>query len=162
MKKTSFLVSVSVLTALSSLSVPLLANAQEVAKSSRQAGNAVTFRQSIFQLIRSNIGPLGAMAKGQIPYDVEIMETNAERMMQLSAMLPDYMALDTSKFDLETSASQKIWSNLDDFNQKANDLYLAAIALKSVAEAKDESQYRAAIGKVGGTCKACHDSYKTD
>jgi cytochrome c556 len=162
MKKTSFWVSVSMLTALSSLSIPLLANAQDVAKSSRQAGNAVTFRQSIFQLIRSNIGPLGAMAKGQMPYDVETMETNAERMMQLAAMLPDYMELDTSNFELKTSASEKIWANLDDFNEKANDLYLAAKALKSVAQTKDESQYRAAIGKVGGTCKACHDSYKTE
>lgn len=162
MKKTSFWVSISVLTVLNSLSISHVANAQEEAESSRQAGNAVTFRQSIFQLIRSNIGPLGAMAKGQMPYDVKIMETNAERMMQLAVMLPDYMALDTSKFNLETSASEKIWSNLDDFNQKANDLYLAAKELKTVVQAKDESKYRAAIGKVGGTCKACHDSYKTE
>lgn len=136
--------------------------AQEEAKSAKQAKNAITFRQSLFQLVRSNIGPLGAMAKGQLDFDPELMSKNAERMMQLSAMIPDYFALDTSNFPDGSEAKSVIWANMDDFNQKATDLYNAAKVLKSVADAKDKSKYRASIGAVGGTCKACHDDYKAD
>ena len=162
MKKLPFFAILSTLAMVGVSSLSSIAIAQESAKSARQSSNAIKFRQSVFQLIRSNIGPLGAMAKGQIPYNADVMAKNAERMMQLAAMVPDYMLLDTSKFPIENSASEEVWSNLDDFNKKAQDLYLAAEALKGIAESKNESQYKAAIGKVSRTCKGCHDSYKTD
>ncbi len=44
------------------ISTPVAAKMSE-----KQASNAVEFRQSIFQLVKSNIGPLGAMAKGKHP-----------------------------------------------------------------------------------------------
>ena len=48
--------------------------------SEKQASNAVEFRQSIFQLVKSNIGPLGAMAKGKAPIDEAVIAKNAMRM----------------------------------------------------------------------------------
>lgn len=140
---------------------PTMALAEE-AKSERQAANAVQFRQALLQLVRSNLGPLGAMAKGQIPYDTEVMSTNALRLEQLGLMMPDYFKTDTSGFSVDTEALPKIWSNMDDFLDKSNDLTTAAKALQEVAKSGDESQYREAIGKVGATCKGCHDSYKKD
>lgn len=148
------------------LSIPTLgvvsqAQAQQ-ASSERQAKNAITFRQSLFQLIRSNIGPLGAMAKGQIPYNEELMAKNAERMAQLAAMIPDYLELDTSKFNAGSDAKADIWQNRDDFNAKAEALYDAAVALQSVVASKDTDAYRGAIGDLSASCKACHDDYKAE
>lgn len=140
---------------------PAMVSAEE-AKSERQAANAVQFRQSLLQLVRSNLGPLGAMAKGQIPYDTEVMSTNAMRLEQLSLMLPDYFKTDTTGFSVETEALPKIWNSMDDFLGKNNDLTVAAKALKLAAQSGDDGQYRAAIGAVGATCKGCHDSYKKD
>lgn len=147
--------------ALSVSAVSTLAIADE-AKSERQAANAVQFRQSLLQLVRSNMGALGAMAKGQIPYDTDVMSTNAMRLEQLALMLPDYFKTDTTGFSVDTEALPKIWDNMDDFLVKANDLTVASQALQVAAKGSDESQYRAAIGKVGATCKGCHDSYKKD
>ena len=162
MKKNTLIASLSTVLVLASASVTLQASAQEMASSPKEAKNVITFRQSLFQLIRSNIGPLGAMAKGQIPYDPALMSKNAERMMQLSAMIPDYLSTNTSMYEAGTDAKPEIWENWADFNEKAQALYDASTALKAVAEAKDESQYRAAIGKAGSTCKACHDDYKAE
>lgn len=134
----------------------------EEAKSDRQAANAVQFRQSLLQLVRSNLGPLGAMAKGQIPYDTEVMKTNAMRLEQLALMMPDYFKTDTTAFSVDTEALPKIWDNMDDFLDKTNDLTVASKALQVVASSGNESEYREAIGKVGATCKGCHDSYKKD
>ena len=39
------------------------------AKSEKEARAATKFRQSLFQLVRSNMGPLGAMARGHAPLD---------------------------------------------------------------------------------------------
>ncbi|MBF7072535.1 cytochrome c [Glaciecola sp. MH2013] len=132
------------------------------ASSEKQAKANVQFRKAILQLVRSNMGPLGAMAKGQIPYDSEVMMTNGLRIEQLSYMMEDYFATDTRKFELKTDASDDIWENQDDFNSLALDMADAAAKLQKVAEAGDEANYRKAIGSVGATCKACHDKYKTD
>ena len=76
-------------------------SAQE-ASSEKQAKSAAQFRQALLQLVRSNVGALGAMAKGAIPMDTQTIETNATRLEQLSLMMDDYFALDTSSFDIET------------------------------------------------------------
>ena len=78
------------------------------ASSEKQANTAVQFRQAVLQLVRSNMGPLGAMAKGQIDYDAEVMRVNAMRIEQLSLMMGDYFELDTRKFSVKTEAADAI------------------------------------------------------
>lgn len=141
----------------------ILASAQVVAvESEKQAKATVQFRQAILQLVRSNMGPMGAMAKGNIPYDAEVMLKNSERIEQLGLMMEDYFAPDTRAFDVETDAKDNIWENQADFNQKAQDMITAAIQVQEVASAGLADDYRKSIGALGATCKACHDDYKKD
>jgi cytochrome c556 len=130
--------------------------------SEKQAKNAVEFRQSLFQLVKSNIGPLGAMARGKAPIDEAVIATNALRMEQLSLMITDYFQADTRGSGVKTGALDNIWENQADFAQKADDFYRAAAALSATVAAKNTANYKAAIGAVGKTCKACHDDYKAD
>lgn len=132
------------------------------AKSAKQAKAATEYRQAIFKLVKSNVGVLGAMNKGAIPFDVQTMQTNSLRLEQLSLMLEDYFATDTTGFDFETSALDKIWSNQADFNEKVSALTIAAKNLNNVATAGDSSQYKSAIGQVFKSCKGCHDNYRED
>ena len=108
------------------------------------------------------MGPLGGMAKGAIPYDAAVMEKNGMRLEQLATMMSDYFVVDTRKFDVDTSAKDKIWQEMGAFDAKAQDLVKAAQALQLAAKAGDEKAYRKAIGGVGATCKSCHDDYKAD
>jgi cytochrome c556 len=132
------------------------------AKTERQAGDALKYRQALFQLIRSNMGPLGAMAKGNIPFDAEVIKTNALRMEQLGAMIPDYLSTDTRKFSLSTDAKDNIWDNMADVKEKAQAFTQASAALQKASMTGDEAEYKKAIGMVGRTCKGCHDEYKKD
>jgi cytochrome c556 len=132
------------------------------ASSEKHAKTSTEFRQALLQLVRSNMGPLGGMAKGQIPYDADAMQKYGLRIQQLGTMLPDYFETDTRKFSVKTDAAEDIWENMNDFNSKAQDMVDAATSLQSVAAEGDEAKFRAAIGAIGSTCKACHDKYKTD
>ncbi|MFT2091747.1 c-type cytochrome [Paraglaciecola sp. 2405UD69-4] len=155
MKKTiAVMLSVSLLSSVAVMAQP--------AKSAKQAAGAIEARQAIFKLVKSNVGILGAMNKGAVPFDAEILQTNAKRLEQLSLMVEDYFATDTSKFDLDTEAVDDIWKNQADFNEKADALTLASVELYKAAAAGDESKYKSAIGGVFKTCKGCHDSYKAD
>lgn len=132
------------------------------AVSEKHAEAAVEYRQSLFQLVKSNMGPLGGMAKGAIPYNEEVMMTNAVRLEQLADMMVDYLSVDTRKFDVDTGAKDAIWENFPNVEEKVSALKTAAANLQSVVEAGDESEYRSAIGNVGASCKSCHDDYKKD
>ncbi|WP_395342559.1 c-type cytochrome [Ningiella sp. W23] len=147
--------------ALSTVTFSTLSTATEV-KTEKQAKAAVQFRQALLQLVRSNMGPLGAMAKGNIPYDAQVMIKNGQRMEQLGLMMEDYFTPNTTAFDVETGALDNIWSNQADFNQKAQNMVEAAANVQSVAQAGATDDYRKAIGALGATCKACHDDYKKD
>lgn len=132
------------------------------ALSDKQAKNAVEFRKSIFQLVKSNVGPFGAMAKGQMPIDEALIEKNATRLHQLSLMLPDYFVADTRNNDVQTSALDKIWDNPGDFNQKAQNMTTKSKELLDAVQNKKSDEYVGKMRAIFGTCKACHDDYKAD
>ena len=132
------------------------------ASSEKHAKAATQYRQAIFQLVRSNMGPLGGMAKGALPFDESVMKTNAVRLEQLADMMSDYMSVDTREFSVETGAKDAIWENFSDVEKKIMALKAASQNLQTVVDAGDESAYRSAIGKIGASCKSCHDDYKKD
>jgi cytochrome c556 len=134
----------------------------EPAKSAKQAKAVIQYRQAVLKLVKSNVGALGAMNKGAIPFNVETMQTNSLRLKQLSLMLTDYFDTDTTGFDVDTAALDNIWENKADFKDKIDALTAAAINLNTVATADDTNQFKQAIGQVFKSCKGCHDNYKKD
>ena len=132
------------------------------ASSAKHAKAAIQYRQAMFQLVRSNMGPLGGMAKGALPFDESVMMTNAVRLEQLADMMTDYLKVDTRKFDVESDAKDEIWSNFSDVETKIAALKDASVGLQAAVKSGDESSYRKAIGSIGASCKSCHDDYKKD
>lgn len=153
--------SVLAITVSASLLIATASIAQE-ASSLKHANYSTELRQSVFSLLGSNMGPLGAMAKGKTPFDAEQAEKHAVRINQLSLMIADYSRTDTSKFDVETEALAKIWQETDNYSQRIEDLTKASATLISAAQSKDEAATKKAIGGVGKTCGGCHDDFKKD
>ncbi|NMH58838.1 c-type cytochrome [Alteromonas ponticola] len=143
------------------LALPVAAKVIEV-KSEKEARNAVENRKALFTLMKDNMGPLGAMARGKIPYDEAVLQTNSLRLQQLGDMMYDYLLVDTRKFDVNSHAKPALWENVSDAEEKIDGFKKAANNLGRVVAAGDDSQYRNAIGQVGSACKACHDDYKDD
>lgn len=132
------------------------------ASSEKHAVYTSELRQSIFKLLGSNMGPLGAMAKGKIPVDAAVVEKNAKRINQLSLMIADYTRTDTTKFNVKTEALAKIWQEPEHFSKDIDKLTVASVALMVAAQSKDEGAIKKAIGGVGKTCGGCHDDFKKD
>lgn len=132
------------------------------AKSAKQAKNVVEFRQALLQLVRSNVGVLGGMAKGAVPMNADTVALKGIRLEQLSLMMEDYFKMDTRGFNVGTDALDKIWENQNDFNAKIDALTKAAVDLQSAAKSGDESQFKPAIGAIFKSCKGCHDDYKAE
>jgi cytochrome c556 len=146
-----------------SLAAAMAATAQPAPPSpEEQAANAIDLRQSALKLLGYNMGPMGGMLRGNVPFDAAVVQTNAGHIAALGEMIPDLFAADTSSFDLETEALDRIWGNKDAFDEKAMDLVTAANAAAEAAASGNESQTKAAMGRVGQACGACHDDYRED
>ncbi len=144
------------------LAVTALTATAQTAKSQKHADRTLKMRQSVFTLIGSNMGALGAMAKGKIPVNAELAKKNATRINQLSFMIEDYLRTDTSKFKLETDALDNIWQEQEKFNKRIAALIDASENLKVAADSGDESAIKKAIGRVGKSCGGCHDDFKAE
>lgn len=142
------------------LAICLTAGASAAVKSEKQAKAAVTYRQSLFQLVKSNSGPMFGMAKGALPFNAKVMATNSMRLEQLADMMNDYLLVDTTKFDVATDAKPALFSNVDDVRTKVIAFKKAAMGISAAVKTGDEGKYAMAIGALGKTCKSCHDDYK--
>ena len=142
------------------LSGSVLAAEVTEATSEKHAAAATQYRQAVFQLVRSNMGPLGGMAKGKVPFNANIVEKNATRIHQLSLMISDYTSTDTRSYKVKTKALPEVWTERKAFEKRIDDLTLASTKLVALSTSGDEAAILAAIKSVGKTCGGCHDNFK--
>ncbi len=124
--------------------------------------DAIKARRGFFTLLGANIGPLGAMAKGEMEYDAAQAQLHADNLGQMAGYNPlPHFPAGSANADRagKTRALPKIWSDLDDFQTKFTDFTSAVTNIKAEA-GKGREALGPAVGKLGGTCKACHDNYR--
>jgi cytochrome c556 len=124
---------------------------------------SITARRAVLRVVALNFGPLGAMAKGDIPFDAEVFKTNSARMLAVSSMpLQDYFpeGTDEDAGDVKTRAMPEIWLDWEDFEQKLEAMRKEVAKLAEVAQSGDESAMKAQVGATGKSCKSCHDDYR--
>lgn len=121
------------------------------------ADQVTYYRQSIFGVVSGQIGVLSGMAKGDIAFDADKAKLAAERL--------NMMAIASSETFIDgtyESSNVKTAINRDraDFDKKMTAFHTEAAAM--VDAAADLKTLRPQLGKLGGTCKSCHDAYKAD
>ncbi|MCU0975919.1 MAG: cytochrome c [Steroidobacteraceae bacterium] len=130
-----------------------------VAQAPDKAAQTIKYRQAALTLLGWNITPIGAMMKGEIPFDAKKVELHATRLQQVAPMIVEGFPPGTQT-GAPNKAKPEIWSNMDDFKAKAADLEKASAGLVAAARTGDQKQVGQALGAVGNTCKACHDAYR--
>ena len=120
--------------------------------------DAVHYRQGILMALGWNVGPMGAMVKGKVPYDAERFRFLAKRLELLAPMVREGF-IESSR-SAESDTRPEAWENLEDFNQRFSELEkvssdLAAITINGEREAVVK-QFIATVN----VCKDCHDNYR--
>jgi cytochrome c556 len=122
---------------------------------------AVRARKSHMQLYAFNAGALGAMAKGDVPYDAALAAGHAANLVALSSLdLSAYWPAGSAKGEIEgTRALPAIWEDMAGFEGKTEALNAASVALVAAA-GTDLAALQAAMGPVGQACGGCHQTYR--
>lgn len=117
----------------------------------------VKYRKAAFTVAGWNMGILGGMLKGEIEYNPEEAVAAATRINEMAKAVGATFVDGTYE---GTNASPKIAEERAEFDTK-----LAAFVQESsvmVTAAGEKQTMAAQMGKLGGTCKSCHDAYKVD
>lgn len=122
--------------------------------------SAIHYRQSVYTMIGWNFSPMGDMVKGKTAFDAAEFAKHADRIAFLAPQLLEGFP-QGSDTGAKTQAKPGIWTHMDDFKSKMNDLVTQSKALAQVAKGGDEAAMKDQFKKTAGTCKACHDDYRS-
>lgn len=126
--------------------------------------NEIDARQSFMHIYRFNLGILGAMAKGEKPYDAAQASAAANNLlaaakMSNGAMWPAGSDMSAEGLEGVTWAKPDLWANLPEVGEKSRAL---TEALEAMAAAAGDGlgAVRSNIGAVGDGCKGCHEPFR--
>lgn len=120
-----------------------------------------SYRQSYFALLALNFGPMAAMVKGEIPWNDAAFQGYADDLAT-AASLNIVRGFPEGSHTGQTRAKPEIWENMEDFKAKSQDMKTSTVALQQAAASGDKDAIIGAFKKTGGSCKACHDEYKSE
>lgn len=144
------------LSAVIAMSLPVFADSHLDQSQQR----AIDARQSHMTLYGFNLGPIGAMAQGRIPYDAAVASAAAANLAAMGGMNQDaYWLEGTDASAGNNRAKPEIWTDAEGFAAEQVKFAEATVALAAVAGDGLDAM-RAALGPVGQSCGSCHESYR--
>ena len=117
---------------------------------------AVKARTKAMSEISDNMRVLGLMLKGQVDFDLVSAKSAIQNIEKLAAKTPTLFEIEA--VDPHAEAKPEIWSNYEDFVEKA--LTLQTVANAASRSLVSEEGLKDVIMSMGKTCKSCHSLYR--
>jgi cytochrome c556 len=121
---------------------------------------AIKYRQGIMTAQGWQMGILGAMAKGERPYDKDVALRSATHLDQLVYMAWEGFTPGSDQ-GAPTKAKPDIWKDSAKFKNLQEALQAETPKLVAAAKTGDVAQLRPAVGAVGNACNNCHDDFRS-
>ena len=124
--------------------------------------DAIKYRQSGYAFMAWNMGRIKANVEGgQYNKEEVVKAANAIQAIANSGMGSLYLpGTDKGKGWEETHAKPNIWTEKEKLGKIAGDFNREANEMAKVAATGDAAAVGVQLGKLGGTCKACHDDFR--
>jgi cytochrome c556 len=113
-------------------------------------------REQMMKQIGGSVGALGAIAKGDKPYDAEVVKKSLTTISTNIKAFPDQFPAGS---DANSEAAPAIWTNNADFRAKAAKLGSDADTLLASLPA-DQAGVQKAVQTLGADCGSCHQTYR--
>lgn len=121
----------------------------------------IAARQGIMAYRAIQMGTLGGMAKGEIPYDAAAAQKAADNLLASVTLDASMLWPPGSDHDAnpDSAALPAIWAEGSTIGDKAKAIADAATAMQAAA-GTGLDPLKAAIGPVGGACGDCHKAFR--
>ncbi|MCV3239983.1 c-type cytochrome [Mesorhizobium sp. ZC-5] len=116
-------------------------------------------RKALMKANGKAAGQLGAIAKGEQPFDAAAVLAALTTLSEDAAKM-DVAALFPAGTDQgDTTASPKIWEDMAGFQAKV-DKFKADTAAAVAAPPQDVEAVKATLGALGQNCGGCHETFR--
>ena len=120
---------------------------------------ALDFRSANMIIYKWYMGPMGRMAKGEMPYDQALFQKNAEALATVARL--DLLAgFPKGSLDEDSEAKPEIWENWSGFEEKFKAFQKASEKLAGVAAKGDRGATLSQFKNTGKTCGGCHKKFR--
>jgi len=120
--------------------------------------DAIKYRQSAMFLIGQHFSRMGAVVKGEAPYQKGDFEKNAVLVESLYRLpLQAFLAPGS---DTGSSMKADALSQKDKFTQMHTATEAELVKLVAAAKGGDLNSIKSQFGAAGASCKACHDAFR--
>jgi len=120
---------------------------------------AIKYRQGALTVMGWHFGVLGAMAKGERPYNKDEAIKRASIVSEVSK-LPWEGFIPGSDQGAPTKAKPEIWKEPGKFKDLQDKLIEETGKLATVAKNGDEAALKTQVGATGKACSNCHDDFR--
>jgi cytochrome c556 len=123
--------------------------------------DTVEMRHGLMLQMATDVGKVGAMAKGEAPYDAAIAGKASANVTAIASVLSMDQFPAGSEYEkaADSFALPAIWTNEADLLTKIADMNMAAEAFQTAA-GTDVETLKAGMGALGAACSACHKAYR--
>jgi cytochrome c556 len=121
--------------------------------------DAIKYRKSALFVMQQQFGRVAAMAAGKAPFDPKLAAESAANA-EFMSKLPWAAFVDGSDKG-DTKAKAEIWSEKAKFTELSEKMQAEMSKLNAAAKTGNLDSIKAAVGAVGGSCKTCHDAYRS-
>lgn len=118
--------------------------------------DAIKYRQSVLTVMGNSFGKIGAVVKGEAPYNKDELAKNAAIVAMMSTLPWQAFGPGTEG----GKAQSDIWSENAKFKVAQDKMQLAVVNLNTAAQSGDLESIKKAFGATGQTCKGCHDDFR--
>ena len=121
---------------------------------------AFRYRQAVMRVAAGKMGPIGAMAREEVPVDEAVFAKNVNDLVAAAGMITEGFGTDVSNTPAASAALPEIWTNMDDFNERAQTMLAGAQELARAVENGGFAAGQGLVQSTAGNCGACHRSYR--
>lgn len=122
----------------------------------QKAEDAIKYRQSTFSVMATHFSRIGAVVKGEVPYNKDDVAKNAAIVATLSSLPWQAFGPGTEG----GKAQPAIWTEAAKFKAGSEKMQTAVAELNQVAQSGNLESIKKAFSATGQTCKACHDDFR--
>ncbi len=123
--------------------------------------DVIKFRKAAMTVKAWEMRAMGAMVKGQMPYDQAIFARNAQTIAMITQSEPEAFTAGSDK-GAETRVKPEVWSDAAGFKKTIETYQADAAKLAEAAKtATTVDQVRGPFSALAKHCGACHDAYRT-
>ena len=115
-------------------------------------------RQAIMKNNGRAIGQLGAILKGEKPFDQTVVDAALKTLADDAQKFDVKLFPETSKTGGDTEASPKIWEDAAGFKTKISDF--TAVVTEAKAKIKDADSLKTVFPTIGKACGGCHETFR--